>query len=129
MLHSLGQRFVTTHWVLCAGMAGGLLGPGRGPGLRSEASVYWKRGGGAGLSFRGERKSSRNANIKERPRGRSLLHGHGTFSTSKVGGWRLAVGGWWGLAAICGWQLVVGGGWRLPVGGWWSLGAVLNGCP
>ena len=42
----------------------------------------------------------------------SLLHGHGTFSTSKVGGgWRLAVGGW---------QLAVGG-WRLAVGGPWGL--------
>ena len=43
----------------------------------------------------------------------SLLHGQGTFSTSKVGGRRLAVGGW---------RLVVGGGSRLAVGGgWWQL--------
>ena len=42
-----------------------------------------------------------------------MLHGRGTFSTSNVGGWRLAVGGSWWLA----------------VGGWWSLRAVLKGWP
>ena len=41
-------------------------------------------------------------------RGRSLLHGHGTFSTSKVGGWRLAVGGGWR-------RLAVGGPWGLSL--------------
>ena len=50
--------------------------------------------------------SIRNTNMNERSRGRHLLHGHGTFSTSKVGGWRL-----------------------VAVGGWWRLGAVLKGCP
>ena len=40
----------------------------------------------------------RNDNRHERSQGRPLLPGHGTFSTSKVGGW----------------QLVVGGGWRTP---------------
>ena len=45
------------------------------------------KGGGKG-------KDLRNANRNERSRARSLLHGHGTFSTSKVGGWqRLAVRG------------------------------------
>ena len=58
-----------------------------------------------------------------------MLPGHGT-STSKVGGWRLAVGGWQRLA-VGGWRrLVVGGwwlvglavgGWRLAVGGWWRF--------
>ena len=44
-----------------------------------------------------------NANINERLRGRSLLPGHGTCSTSKVGGWwRLAVGGWWQLVLVTG---------------------------
>ena len=73
----------------------------------------------------GEKKDLRNANSSEHSRGRSVLHGHGTFSTSKVGGWRQR------LAAVgSGWQrLAVGGWWRLAVGGWWSLGAVLNGCP
>ena len=54
-----------------------------------------------GLSFWGGKKKKRvrNANRNERSRGRSLLTGHGTFSTSKVGGWRLvAVGGPWGLS-------------------------------
>ena len=46
-------------------------------------------------------KGLRNANINKRSRGCSLLPGQGTFSTSKVGGWRLAVGGW---------RLVVPGG-------------------
>ena len=37
----------------------------------------------------------RDANMNERSRGCSELHGHGTFSASKAGGWRqLAVGGW-----------------------------------
>ena len=55
-------------------------------------------------------------------------NGHGTFSASKVGGWRLAVGewavgGWWlvvGEWAVGGWWLVVGG-WLLVVGCWWRL--------
>ena len=63
------------------------------------------------------KKSLCNANMSENSRGRRLLHGHGTFSTSNIGGWRqLAVGGWWWLA--------VGGGWRLEVGGCWWLAAV-----
>ena len=63
-----------------------------------------------------------NANRNEGSWGRSLLHGHGTFSTSKVGGWR--------LAAVDGWRLAAGGCWRLTaVGGWWSLQAVPKGCP
>ena len=89
-------------------------------------------GGGAGLSVRGGKNWHRNANINERSRGRCLLHGHGTFSTSKVavggscrlavgggGGWQLAVGNWWRLAVDGGWQLVYGGGWQLTVGSWW----------
>ena len=73
----------------------------------------------------------RNANRNQRSRGRFLLHGDGTFSTLKVGGWRLVVGGRWGLA-VGGWRLVaVGSGWRLAVGGWRLVipGAVLKGCP
>ena len=68
-----------------------------------------------------KRKKVRNANRNERSQGRSLLRGHGTFSTSKVGGWRqLKAGGWW-LVASGGWQLAVDGGpWGL------SLRAVLN---
>ena len=42
-----------------------------------------------------------------------------------VGGdWRLGVGGWRRLAAVCGWRLVVGGDWWLAVGSWWRLAAV-----
>ena len=67
-----------------------------------------------GLSLRGKKKDLRNANRNERSRGRSLLPGHGTFSNSKVGGWRLAVGGGWR-------RLVVGGWWLGGVGGWWGL--------
>ena len=104
---------------------------------------------------KGKKKDLRNANRNECSRGRSLLPGHGAFSTSKAGGWqlvavgsgwrlavgggwqRLAVGGWWRLAvggwrlvAVgSGWRLAVGGDWRLAVGGWLSLGAVLKGCP
>ena len=64
-----------------------------------------------GLSLSGK-KDLRNANRNEHSRGRSLLPGHGTFSTSKVGGWRLAViGGWWRLV------VPVEGVWRLAVGG------------
>ena len=55
-----------------------------------------------------------NANRNELSRGRSLLPGHGTFSTEEVGGWRL---------------VAVGSGWRVAVGGWWCLGAILKGCP
>ena len=72
-------------------------------------------------------------------RGDALLHGHGTFSSSKVGGWRLvAVGGGWWLVGLSGWRFVavgsswrlaVGGGWRFEVVGGWSLGAILKGCP
>ena len=84
----------------------------------------------------GQKKRVRNINRNERSRARSVLHGHGTFSTSKVGGWRLVIvgwwrlvvgswrvvpfGGWWQLAAVGGWQLAVGGPWGL------SLKAVLN---
>ena len=56
---------------------------------------------------------------------------------------RLAVGGWWPLAAVGGWRLVVGVGWWLAfggsrrvavgsgwrlvaVGGWWSLRVILS---
>ena len=82
-------------------------------------------------------KSLRNTNINKRSQGRSLLPGCGTFSTSKVGGWQLAIGGWWQLAVGGSWRLAVGGGWpltvggwwRLAVGGWWSLGVVLKGGP
>ena len=59
----------------------------------------------------------------ERSRGRSLLPGHGTFSTSKVGGWQLVAVGGWRLVGVDGWWgLTVGGGWqRLVVGRWWGL--------
>ena len=58
------------------------------------------------VSLRGGKGKKRvhNTNRNERSRGRSLLHGHGTFSTSKAGSWWLAV---------------------VAVGGWCSLGAVL----
>ena len=82
-------------------------------GIRGCA--YGGRGGGG--------RRVRTANRNERSRGRSLLHGHGTFSTSKAGGWRLAVGGCWRLA-VGGWRLLAVGGWRLVV-----PGAVLQGCP
>ena len=62
------------------------------------------------LNGRGKKKRARNANRKKNLQGRSLLQGHGTLSTSKVGGWRLAVGDWW--------RLVVGGCWLVGVGGW-----------
>ena len=102
----------------------------------------WVDGVGVGLAESGgslrEKKTLRNANINERSQARSLLPGHGTFSISKVGLWRLAAvgGGWrrlvvgdWGLAVAGGWQrLAVGGGWWLAVcGPWWrSLSAVLR---
>ena len=63
---------------------------------------------------------ARNANRNEHSWGHSLLHGHGTFSTSKAGGW-------W-LVAVGGWQLLVGGGWRLAVGSGWRP-VVPGGCP
>ena len=59
-------------------------------------------------------KSLRYTLICNAPTYETLLHGDGTFSTSNVGGWRLAVGGWWRLA-------VGGAGWRLAVGGPWGL--------
>lgn len=74
----------------------------------------------------------RNANKNERFRGRCRPHGHGTFSTLKVGGWWLVVvGGVWRLMAVAAggwWRLVVGGHWQLAVGGplGLSLRAVLN---
>ena len=63
--------------------------------------------------LKGGRESGRNANTNERSRGCSPLPGHGTISTSKVGGWRL---------------VAVGRGWQLAVGGPWgrSLRAVHN---
>ena len=69
---------------------------------------------------KGKKKDLRNTNRNEYSWGRSMLHG--TFSTSKVGGWWLAVGGGWRLAAV-------GSGWQLAVGAWWCMGAVLKGCP
>ena len=69
-----------------------------------------------GLSLRGAKKDLRNANRNERSHGRSLLHGHGNFSTSKIGGWRLVAvdGGWW-LAVAGLWRLAaVGSGWGCP---------------
>ena len=63
------------------------------------------------------KKDLRNANRNERSQGHSLLPGHGTFSTSKIGGWR--------LVAVGGWRLAVGGGWQwLAVGGLRRLAAV-----
>ena len=63
-----------------------------------------------------------------------------------VGGWRLAIGGWWRLGAVGGgwrrlvvgdwWLMVVGSGWRLAVGrrwrlvavgGWWGLWLAVDG--
>ena len=78
------------------------------------------RGGGGDL---------RNTNRNEGSRGRSLLPGLGTFSTSKVGGWwRLVAvgGGWWRLVTFGGWRLVAAGGWRFVVPGGLSLRAVLG---
>ena len=76
-------------------------------------------------SAKQKKKDLRNANQNERLRRRSLLHGHGTFSTSKVGGWRLAVGGSWRRLVVGGWQLVVDGG--LAVRGWWRLSVGFGG--
>ena len=67
-------------------------------GVRGRAVL--KGGGGEDL---------RNANTNKRSPGRSLLHGRGTFSTSKVSGWRLVVGDWRRLPAV-------GGCWRLALG-------------
>ena len=77
-----------------------------GPGMRLFTG---EGGGGRAVSFRKERKDLRDANRNEHLRGCSLLHGHGTFSTSKVGAWRLMVGGDWRLAV--GRLVAVGGGW------------------
>ena len=91
--------------------------------LRSVSRATSGGGGGGGVSLREKKKEGCNANRNERSQGRSVLHGHGTFSTSKVGGWlRLAVGSWRLVAVGSGWQ-------RLAVGGWWSPGAVLKGGP
>ena len=61
--------------------------------------------------------------------------GHGTLSTSKIGGWRWAGGGWWRLAvgswwlvAVGGWRLALVGSWRLVAIGGWRL-VVSGGCP
>ena len=100
--------------------------------VRIVTSWGWGGQGGypSGLSFGGGgRRDLRNANRKERSQGRSLLDGHGTFSTSKVGSWRLAAVGGWRLVGLGGWRLVgVGSGWRLAFGGPWvlSLTAVLS---
>ena len=90
--------------------------------------------------LKGEKKGLRNVNRNESSQGRSLLHGHRTFSSLAVGGgggwrlvtdgvWRLAVGGSWRLVVVGGWrQLAVGGGWRLAaVGVWWLV--VPGDCP
>ena len=61
--------------------------------------------------------TKRGTNINERSRGHCLLPGHETFSTSKVGGWWLVVGGDWRLMVSGGWR----GGWWLAIGGWWGL--------
>ena len=107
----------------------------QGTGPEAGARAVGHGGGRAGgqRATRGVRKgkkSLRGANMNERSRGRFLLPGHGTFSPSKVGRWRLAVGGgwrrlavgdWW-LVGVGGWRLVtVGSGWRLAVGGSWRL--------
>ena len=108
----------------------------RGPLLQASGGLAAEpRALSAGLSLRGGR-DLRDADRNERTRGRSLLRGHGTFSTSGVRCWRLvagggrrlmAVDGGWSLAVVGCWWLAVGGGWRrLAVGDWWSLGAVLN---
>ena len=96
--------------------------------IRAEQSL-------ARPSLRGGKGRVRNANRKERSRGRFSAswsrHGQdkkpqktvlGNIGRLAVGGsWRLAVAGWWRLAADRDWQLVVGGGWRLAVGGGWRL--------
>ena len=74
-----------------------------------------RRGGGGGHPFR---PGLDQRGPPKRSRGRSLPHGPGTFSTSKVGGWRLAVGGW--RLAVGGWRLA-GGGWRRLAAGPWGL--------
>ena len=76
-------------------------------------------GGGRRAVFKGGGGDLRNVDKNERSRGRPLLPGHGSFSTSKVGGWR--------LAAVGAWRLVLGGGWQLAVGGWRLV--VPEGCP
>ena len=65
-----------------------------------------------------QKKDVRNANRNEHSRGRSLLPGHGTFST-----WRL-------VAVGSGWWLVVGGGQLVALGSWRQLAVVVpGGCP
>ena len=90
------------------------------------ASLYLPKGV---LKEGRKKKSLCNADINEQSRD-TLLLGHGTFSTSKVGGWQLAVGddwwlevgSWWWLAAVgSGWWLAVGAWWGLAVGSWWRL--------
>ena len=76
-------------------------------------------------------KSLRNAHRNERSRGRSLLRGQDMGKTQEtvlnnggrlaVGGWRLAVGGWWRLAVGGWWRLAVGDWWLVAVGGPWGL--------
>ena len=74
-----------------------------------------------------DKKSLCYANRNEHSWGRSLLHGQHMGKTqdhrSGIGSWRrLALGGWWQLAAVGAWRLVTaGGGWQLAVGGPWGL--------
>mmetsp|Transcript_65444 Transcript_65444/g.108882 ORF Transcript_65444/g.108882 Transcript_65444/m.108882 type:complete len:220 (-) Transcript_65444:1613-2272(-) len=97
--------------------SGGLRGRRRGAGLskpqrRAELRCRMRvmRPGPRAVLGEGKKKKRVcSANRNERSRGRSLLRGHGTFSTSKVGGWRLAVGGGW---------------WRLAFGGCWGLSLI-----
>ena len=65
------------------------------------------------------------------PRFSKNARGHTMCWRWAVGGWRLATGGWWRLAAVGGgwrrlvvgdwWLMAVGSGWRLAVGRRWWL--------
>ena len=50
--------------------------------------------------LRGTKRKHHNANMNDCSRRRHLLRSRGTFSTSKVGRWWLAVGGWWSSGAV-----------------------------
>ena len=114
--------------------------------LPLQPNWYTQANAEARAVLKREKKRLCNANMNEPSRGRRLPHGHGTFATSKVGGWRcwavgwqlvavdggwqrLAVGGWRRLAVVGSWRLAAVGGWQLvAVGSWqWSPGAVFKG--
>ena len=58
------------------------------------------------------------------PRFPKNAHGHTMCWRLAVGGWRLAVGGWWRLVVGNWWLMAVSSGWRLVAAGGWRLVAV-----